>query len=531
MKKGIVFVLLFYMLMVSAKGGSIGKLNSIELCLVLSHGDHHCYENKVSIKLFYGRNNSESCNTNTIINDDHGKDNLEWNGVELGNCSEANFDMDVENLKFIIDAERGHESCKDPFSKDESLTKRAKRQVTIKFEGNRGKIFYFADGQYHDDWLKQFRVASRVSGSALHYGWVVSGPIQITLSILGVIGNVLSIIVFTRPTMKSDINFILIALGCSDLLFVLTGVPRGSRIVAGGIRPQLNHYFTIYPIIKSISQFAYTSSIYLTVTLIVERYLAFVRPNRSSNNFKRTKLTIAAVVISAFIYNVPVWFEYKWADMHGTTNVVQTDLKKSKHHDFVYHALFGNTVKFLVPTISLVVFSILIIRELRKLTGHFKRNSTTTRAIMPKVSKVKAKEKTLAMMSMTIVSLFIFCNSFYTIYYILDHNHDLSPVMKLYLQSTARVFTVINCSANAIIYLIFNKKFRKTFVALFWTCSAKEAKQITTQAEATTGKKIQSSDAPPPPFPKSPRQEIELKRLNSGSVMIDDSTPSFNPME
>ena len=47
-------------------------------------------------------------------------------------------------------------------------------------------------------------------GSALHYGWVVSGPIQITLSILGVIGNVLSIIVFTRPTMKSDINFILI---------------------------------------------------------------------------------------------------------------------------------------------------------------------------------------------------------------------------------------------------------------------------------------------------------------------------------
>ena len=48
------------------------------------------------------------------------------------------------------------------------------------------------------------------AGSSLVYGWVVSGPIQITLSILGVIGNILSIIVFTRPTMKSDINFILI---------------------------------------------------------------------------------------------------------------------------------------------------------------------------------------------------------------------------------------------------------------------------------------------------------------------------------
>ena len=97
-----------------------------------------------------------------------------------------------------------------------------------------------------------------------------------------------------------------LALGCSDLLFVLTGVPRGFRIVAGGLRPQLNHYFIIYPIIKSISQFAYTSSIYLTITLIVERYLAFARPKYcSSDNHKRTKLTIAAVVISAFIYNVP----------------------------------------------------------------------------------------------------------------------------------------------------------------------------------------------------------------------------------
>ena len=38
-----------------------------------------------------------------------------------------------------------------------------------------------------------------------------------------------------------------------------------------------------------------------------------------------------------------------------------------------------------------------------------------------------------------------------------------------------------------------------------------EANKIpSTQAEANTGKKTQSSDAPP--FPKSPRQEIELKR-------------------
>ena len=53
-----------------------------------------------------------------------------------------------------------------------SWTKRAKRQVTIKFEGNRDEIFYFADGQYHTDWEKengQYRVASKVTGTYYRY--------------------------------------------------------------------------------------------------------------------------------------------------------------------------------------------------------------------------------------------------------------------------------------------------------------------------------------------------------------------------
>ena len=95
-----------------------GKLKSIDLFLVLAHTDFHCNEHNVSIELFYGPNNLKSCRTK--INDDHGKDNLEWNTVELlGNCTKGKFDMDKEELKFKIHAEKGHESCKDPFSKDE----------------------------------------------------------------------------------------------------------------------------------------------------------------------------------------------------------------------------------------------------------------------------------------------------------------------------------------------------------------------------------------------------------------------------
>ena len=48
-----------------------------------------------------------------------GKDTLKWNGVQLGNCSQVDFNMNKEELKLKISAEQGHKSCKDPFSEDE----------------------------------------------------------------------------------------------------------------------------------------------------------------------------------------------------------------------------------------------------------------------------------------------------------------------------------------------------------------------------------------------------------------------------
>ena len=79
-------------------------------------------------------------------------------------------------------------------------------------------------------------------------------------------------------------------------------------------------------------------------------------------------------------------------------------------------------------------------------------------------TQIKAKERSLTLMSITIVSVFIICNSFYSIYYILrtpDYN-----TRDEYTHSTARVFAIINSSANIVIYIVFNSKFRETFVSL-----------------------------------------------------------------
>ena len=82
-------------------------------------------------------------------------------------------------------------------------------------------------------------------------------------------------------------------------------------------------------------------------------------------------------------------------------------------------------------------------------------------------TKIKAKERNLTLMSITIVSVFVVCNSFYSIYYILRSQDLLNNFGDQYIHSTARVFAIINSSANIVIYIVFNSKFRETFVSMF----------------------------------------------------------------
>ena len=84
-----------------------------------------------------------------------------------------------------------------------------------------------------------------------------------------------------------------------------------------------------------------------------------------------------------------------------------------------------------------------------------------------KVKRMKQQERNLTWMGITIVIIFVICNSFYVIYYILKSTGIMSTFDKLYLHSTARFFAIMNCSVNTIIYYYFNTQFRKTLVSLF----------------------------------------------------------------
>ena len=78
-------------------------------------------------------------------------------------------------------------------------------------------------------------------------------------------------------------------------------------------------------------------------------------------------------------------------------------------------------------------------------------------------------------MGVILVVIFVGCNSFYMIYYIMEgldlkNNVLLWRANDMYIHSTARIFAIINSSVNVFIYGAFNKKFKDTFLSLFCKC-------------------------------------------------------------
>ena len=156
-------------------------------------------------------------------------------------------------------------------------------------------------------------------------------------------------------------NFFFSALGISDLLFVLTSIPNGV-----GVATQQT-YSILYPLHKFFNHFAYTTSIYLTVTLIIERYLAFIKGSRAMKYFAklgqhRIKWVIGFVISSAFLYNVPIMFEFTWDTKDGK-GVTRTELARNPTFKSVYKGWMFFAVGFVIPTTCMAIFSGLVIRE------------------------------------------------------------------------------------------------------------------------------------------------------------------------
>lgn len=119
-----------------------------------------------------------------------------------------------------------------------------------------------------------------------------------------------------RPNMQSSINCCLIGLTSFDSIVTTTsilmfGLPELCEYTQTMAWYTQGIYQLITPIIFPLALIAQTGSVYLTVTVTIERYIAICRPLRARLlcTYGRAKIYVMCVAIFSIVYNLPRFWE------------------------------------------------------------------------------------------------------------------------------------------------------------------------------------------------------------------------------
>jgi len=261
----------------------------------------------------------------------------------------------------------------------------------------------------------------------------VPGVLLTGVALAGLVGNCLSIIILSRPAMSSSITVLLLGLTSTDSLLILTsvlmfGLPAihqhhsvHMELNTEDSPPVFSYYMEsvfpyITPIVYPLGLVFQTCSVYLTVCVSVERFVAVIYPLQAKHVCTQSRARYAVIItaFTSFGYNLPRFFEvtyqHRREDNITQLEVVPTSLRRDEHYIEVYVTWLYLIFMYILPFTLLAVLNIVIYREIRKAT-----------AIRTSLSRSQRREIGLAMMLLCVVLVFFLCNIRALIVNILEH--------------------------------------------------------------------------------------------------------------
>ncbi|CAF4423800.1 unnamed protein product, partial [Rotaria magnacalcarata] len=159
-------------------------------------------------------------------------------------------------------------------------------------------------------------------GYILLFRLVVWGYVGMVLSIFGIVGNIITILVLISPSLRTtSTNIYLIALSCSNILFLLIFIPSYSiRYLLGYSVYMSNEPPFTFEIILSrlpttpIYNTILLSIIYLTIAVSMDRLILIKFPLKSKDILTKhaTLTTILLIYIFSIVYCIPYWLEQRY---------------------------------------------------------------------------------------------------------------------------------------------------------------------------------------------------------------------------
>jgi len=294
---------------------------------------------------------------------------------------------------------------------------------------------------------------------------LLGGYGTIVLASLGVCANMLAIAVFCKKSFKSNFNNLLIALAVFDLLFLVVCITESVRrsfqnsianaSSMSGYATQIHHqlfpYF-LYP----LHNILLTCSIFMTISISIERYLAIFHPLVYRNRSYSWNLMchILPVISLAVIINIPKFMESEVHYVGETSQIRPTAMR----FDRAYAVFYQNWTRFLV--LGLIPMALLIFLNVRVFIAIHSRKSSS-------------KEMTYSTILLLIVAIFIICHVprvALNIYEVFDYEKISicgPPFWSVVFQVFSNgILPALNSAINFFIYFLAGRKFRNSLMNL-----------------------------------------------------------------
>lgn len=305
--------------------------------------------------------------------------------------------------------------------------------------------------------------------AATHFFRFVTYGVLITfIGIMGVAGNVLSIVVLSRPQMRSSINCCLIGLATFDILLLVTSVLMlGLDCLCEYTGSCLEYHQSVHPYITPfvypLAMIAQTGSVWVTVSVTIERYVAVCLPLHAKSlcTYGRARIYIIVIAVFSFVYNIPRFWEVDRVEMeddvHNVTRimVLPSNLRNNQSYKVIYIHWMYLFVMYLIPFVLLALLNGLIWRKVHQANKERQQ-----------LSRLQKKEISLAIMLFCVVVVFFMCNILALVTNILEIVGDMIDEMT----QSSNLLVTINSSVNFVIYCIFGRKFRRILLRTICTC-------------------------------------------------------------
>lgn len=353
---------------------------------------------------------------------------------------------------------------------------------------------------------------------------IVWGYAGIVLSLFGIVGNVITILVLTSPSMRTtSTNIYLTALSCSNIAFLLIFIPSYSIRYLLGYRLYITNQppfaFEILltrlpttPVYNIIS----LSIIYLTVAVSMDRLILIKFPLKAKQILtqRTTLLTILFIYIFTIIYCIPYWLEQRY-DSELKRCVLTTIGKKINKYTRIYSYI---PVVYLIPFATLTFINITIIQNLIA-------NKQRKKSLGAKTSKKKQADYYITLMLVTVIIVFVLCQLpllILNVWYAVDPVNSSHSLLFHSLNSLGILLIVFNTSTNFLLYCFFGQKFRQTLIELILNCLPHHHKTSNLQT------RLARLNNKPTIQPSLPLLKNEIKQGNLSIMTATTTTMNIN---